>query len=186
MAITRQELRELISDQPKYRYDSKTADGTATKYQVSKFPIVPNTGTITAGGVLYGTSLPGAGGTSRMTLNGTSGIADFLGTAIGNGTSIIAEYTCTQIDGTTLDNVIYRNGSIKELCCSEAGRIKAAQAADYYSFTTADIKVDKKGITKHWLDWSKAWEDVYYDPDKQPVVDTQVQMEYMDQESVGD
>ena len=177
MSITRSELRELISDQPQFRYDTKTADGTATKFQVSKFPIVPSTGTITVGGSIFGTA---------YAINGTSGVVDFLGTAPTNGTSIVAEYNCTQIDGTTLDNILYRNGSVKELSCYEAGMMKAARAGDYYSFTTADVKVDKKGITKQWQDWAKMWRDNYYSEESQPVIDTQVQMEYMDQESVGD
>lgn len=178
MAISRSELRELLSDQPQFRYDTKTADGTATKFQVSKFPIEPATGSITVGGSYLGSD--------GYSLNGTSGVVNFLGTAPTNGTKIVAEYNTTQIDGTTLDNIIYRNGSVKELACYEAGMMKAARAGDYYSFTTADIKVDKKGITKHWQDWAQQWQDSYYDEDKQPVIDTQVQMEYMDQESVGD
>ena len=173
----REDLRQRINDLPKYKYDTKTGDGTATKFQVSKYPIEPATGTIVVGGSSYGTA--------GYSLNGTSGMLVF-GTAPTNGTTIEAEYTCTQLNGTLLDDVLTRHSSVLELSAAECLEIRAAGAADYFSFISGDVRVDKKGISKAYLDLAKQLRENYYAPERQPTIDTQVEWEYMDQERVED
>ncbi len=174
---TLSELRERIDDRPKYRYDTKTADGTNTKYQVSQYPIEPATGTVTVGGSVWGTS--------GYTLNGTSGILS-LGTAGANGTSIIAEYSCTQIDGTTLGNILSRNNSVLDLAAAEALEMRAAGAAQYFSFISGDVKVDKTKIADSYMRLAEQIRQNYYAPERQTVVDTVVEWQYQDTEQVGD
>jgi len=173
-----EDLRQRIDDLPQYRYDSKTGDGTATKFQVSKFPIEPATGTITVGGSEYGSA--------GYNLNGTAGLLDFLGTAPVSGTTIVAEYNCSQLNGTLLQDILDRNGDTLDLAAAEALEVRAAGAAAFFSFISADVKVDKSKVSKSFMDLAKHLRDNYYDPDRQGTVDTQVEWHYQDQEQIGD
>ena len=171
------DLRQRIDDLPKYRYDTKTGDGTATKFQTSKYPIEPNTGTITVGGSVYGTA--------GYTLNGTSGLL-ILGTAAANGTSIIAEYTCTQLNGTHLQDILTRNSSVLDLAAAEALEVRAAGASDYFSFISGDVKVDKTKTADNFMKLAEQIRTNYYKEERQPTVDTQVEWHYQDQDQTGD
>ena len=172
-----EDLRQRIDDLPKYRYDTKTADGTATKFQVSKYPIESNSGTITVGGSVYGSS--------GYTLNGTSGVVSFT-SAPSNGTQIIAEYTCTQLNGTHLNDILTKNGQDVELAAAEALEVRAAGAASYFSFVSGDVKIDKTKIATDFMKLAEQIRANYYAPERQATVDTQVEWEYQDQEQTGD
>jgi len=172
-----EDLRQRIDDLPKFRFDTKIGDGTATKFQVSKFPIEPSTGTITDGGSVLGTA--------GFTLNGTSGVLAFA-VAPTNGTTITAEYNCTQLNGTLLTDILTRNGAVLELSAAEALEVRAAGAASFFSFISADVKVDKTKVAKSYMDLAKQIRNDYYDPDRQGTIDTQVEWTHMDQEQIGD
>jgi len=167
------DLRQRIDDLPKYRYDEKVADGTATKFQVSKYPIEPATGSITVGGSVFGTA--------GYTLNGTSGVVDFT-TAPANGISIIAEYNCAQLNGTHLQDILDRNGGVLDLAAAEALEVRAAGAASYFSFISGDVKIDKTKISDNYMKLAEQLRKNYYDTDRQATIDTQVEWEYPDQE----
>ena len=172
-----EELRQRIDDLPKFRFDSKTGDGTATKFQVSKFPIEPSSETITVGGSVFGTD--------GYTLNGTSGVL-LLDVAAADGTQVIAEYNATQLNGTHLSDILSRNGDTLDLAAAEALEVRAAGAASYFSFISADVKVDKSKVSKSFMDLAKHLRENYYDPDRQATVDTQVEWTHQDQEQIGD
>ncbi len=171
------DLRQRIDDLPKYRYDTKTADGTATKFQVSKYPIEPNTGTITVGGSVYGTA--------GYTLNGTSGVVTFT-SAPTNGTSIIAEYTCTQLNGTHLQDILDRNGGNLALGAAEALEVRAAGAASYFSFISGDVKIDKTKVSDNFMKLAEQIRANYFSPERQASVDTVVEWTHQDQDQTGD
>ena len=168
-----EDLRQRIDDLPKYRHDVKTADGTATKFQVSKYPIEPSSGTIAVGGSVYGSS--------GYTLNGTSGVADFLGTAPADDSSVIAEYTCTQLNGTHLQDILTRNGGILDLAAAEALEVRAAGAAAFFSFISADVKIDKKGIAAEYRALARQIRNNYL-ANGTDTTDTTIEMTYMDQD----
>ena len=172
------ELRQRIYDLPRYKYDTKTADGSATKYQVSDYPIQPASETIAVAGSVYGTS--------GYTMNGTSGLVTFAD-APANNAQIVAEYTCTQIDGTTLGDILTRNSSVLDLAAAEALEMRAADAASFFSFISgADIKVDKTKVADNYMKLAEQLRSNYYNPDRQEVIDTQVEWTYMDTEQTGD
>lgn len=168
-----EDLRQRIDDLPKYRYDTKTADGTATKFQVSKYPIESNTGTVTVAGVVYGTG--------NYTLNGTAGLLAF-GTAPTNAAQVVAEYNCTQLNGTLLGDILTRNGNVLDLAAAEALEVRAAGAAAFFSFISGDVKVDKKGIAKAYMELAEHLRKNYYASERQGAVDTSVELTHMDQE----
>lgn len=174
---TLQDLRQRIDDRPKYRYDKQTGDGASTKFQVSKYPIEPNTGTVTVGGSVYGSS--------AYTLNGTSGVIAFT-SAPANGTQVLAEYTCTQIDGTTLQDILTRNGDVLDLAAAEALEMRAAGAAAYFEFVSGDVKINKSQVATNYMKLAEQIRKNYYEPDRMATVDTQVEWHYQDQDQTGD